>query len=131
MKKLLTLGAVVGLLAGCAQPYVTSQGTYQGAAVGAGVGSVAGAMIDSKNRWRGAVLGGVLGAIAGATMTEVAVRSSRQAAHMDKPVRYYSEDGRREVHSRPVAKRGNCTLVKTDYYQDGELVKRETREVCD
>ncbi len=131
MKKLLALSVMAGLLVGCGQPYITSQGTYQGAAVGAGVGSVAGAMIDSKNRWRGAVLGGVLGAIAGATMTEVAVRSSRQAAHMNKPVRYYSEDGRKEVYSRPVARRGGCTVVKTDYYKDGKLVKRETREVCD
>ncbi len=130
MRKILSLTVLSGLLMACAQPYVTSQGTYQGAAVGASIGSVAGAMVDSKNRWRGAVIGGVLGAIAGATMTEVAVRSSREAARMNKPVRYYSEDGRQRVYSEPVSRRGNCTLVRTDYYHEGKLIKRETREVC-
>jgi hypothetical protein len=130
MKRTLILSALSGMVLACSQPYITSQGTYQGAAVGAGVGSVAGAMIDSKNRWRGAVIGGVLGAIAGATMTEVAVRSSRQAATMKKPVRYYSEDGRQEVYSEPMGRKGNCTIVRTDYYHEGKLIKRETREVC-
>jgi outer membrane lipoprotein SlyB len=107
-----------------------SQAGSQGAAAGGAVGAVAGALIDKNNRWRGAVIGGALGAVLGGTITEIAQRASREAAMANKPVEYRSEDGRQRVYAEPVASRGNCRIVKTNYYQDGKLVKTEEREVC-
>jgi outer membrane lipoprotein SlyB len=109
---------------------VSSQRTYEGAAVGGAVGAAAGALIDKNNRWRGAIIGGALGAVLGGTVTEIAQRASREAAMANKPVEYRSEDGRQRVYAEPVASRGNCKIVKTNYYQDGKLVKVEEREVC-
>jgi outer membrane lipoprotein SlyB len=109
---------------------VSSQRTYEGAAVGGAVGAAAGAIIDKNNRWRGAVIGGALGAVLGGTITEIAQRAAREAAMANKPVEYRSEDGRERVYAEPVASRGNCKIVKTNYYQDGKLVKTEEREVC-
>jgi outer membrane lipoprotein SlyB len=107
-----------------------SQAGSQGAAVGGAVGAAAGALIDKENRWRGAVIGGALGAVLGGTITEIAQRASREAAMANRPVEYRSEDGRQRVYAEPVASRGNCRIVKTNYYQDGKLVKTEEREVC-
>jgi hypothetical protein len=107
-----------------------SQAGSQGAAVGGAVGAVAGALLDKENRWRGAVIGGALGAVLGGTATEVAQRAAREAAMANKPVEYRSEDGRQRVYAEPVASKGNCKIVKTNYYQDGKLVKTEEREVC-
>jgi outer membrane lipoprotein SlyB len=109
---------------------VSSQRTYEGAAVGGTVGAVAGILLDKNNRWRGAVIGGALGAVLGGTTTEIAQRAAREAATANRPVEYRSEDGRQRVYSEPVASRGNCKVVKTNYYQDGRLVKVEEREVC-
>ncbi|MFZ8862743.1 MAG: YMGG-like glycine zipper-containing protein [Thermocrinis sp.] len=107
-----------------------SQAGSQGAAVGGAVGAAAGALLDKENRWRGAIIGGALGAVFGGTVTEVAQRAAREAAMANKPVEYRSEDGRQRVYAEPVASRGNCKIVKTNYYQDGKLVKVEEREVC-
>jgi outer membrane lipoprotein SlyB len=109
---------------------VSSQRTYEGASVGGVVGAVAGSLIDKNNRWRGAVIGGALGAVLGGTTTEIAQRASREAATANRPVEYRSEDGRERVYAEPFASRGNCRIVKTNYYQDGRLVKVEEREVC-
>jgi outer membrane lipoprotein SlyB len=107
-----------------------SQAGSQGAAAGGAVGAAAGALIDKNNRWRGAIIGGALGAVLGGTVTEVAQRAAREAAMANKPVEYRSEDGRQRVYAEPVASRGNCKIVKTNYYQDDKLVKTEEREVC-
>jgi len=128
MKKVALFMVPVLLLVSCGQ--VSSQRTYEGAAVGAAGGAVAGALIDKNNRWRGAVIGGALGAVIGGTITEVASRASREAAMAGKPVEYRSEDGRERVYAEPVASRGNCKIVKTNYYQNGKLVKVEEKEVC-
>ncbi|MGC8852709.1 MAG: glycine zipper 2TM domain-containing protein [Hydrogenobacter sp.] len=128
MKKIALFMVPVIFAVSCGQ--ATSQGTYQGAGVGAAGGAIAGALIDKENRWRGAVIGGVLGAVIGGTITEVAARASREAAMNNRPVEYRSEDGRERVYAEPVASRGNCKIVKTNYYQNGKLVKVEEREVC-
>jgi outer membrane lipoprotein SlyB len=107
-----------------------SQAGSQGAAVGGAVGAAAGALIDKENRWRGAVIGGALGAVLGGTVTEIAQRAAREAAMANRPVEYRSEDGRQRVYAEPVASRGNCRVVRTNYYQDGKLVRTEEREVC-
>ena len=118
----------VGFVFSCGQ--VTTQRTYEGAGVGAVGGAIAGALIDKENRWRGAVIGGALGAVIGGTITEIAARASREAAMQNKPVEYRSEDGKERVYAEPVAKRGNCRIVKTTYYQNGKVVRVEEREVC-
>jgi hypothetical protein len=107
-----------------------SQAGSQGAAVGGAIGAAAGALLDKENRWRGAVIGGALGAVLGGTVTEIAQRAAREAAMANKPVEYRSEDGRQRVYAEPVATKGNCRIVKTNYYQDGKLVRTEEREVC-
>jgi hypothetical protein len=107
-----------------------SQAGSQGAAVGGAIGAAAGALLDKENRWRGAVIGGALGAVLGGTVTEIAQRAAREAAIANRPVEYRSEDGRQRVYAEPVAAKGNCKIVKTNYYQDGKLVKTEEREVC-
>ena len=109
---------------------VSSQRTYEGAASGGAVGAVAGVLIDKNNRWRGAVIGGALGAVFGGTITEIAQRAAREAAMANRPVEYRSEDGRQRVYAEPLARRGNCRIVKTTYYQDGKVVRIEEREVC-
>ncbi|QWK19000.1 MAG: glycine zipper 2TM domain-containing protein [Hydrogenobacter thermophilus] len=128
MKKVALFMVSVMFLAGCGQ--VTSERTYQGAGVGAAGGAIAGALIDKENRWRGAVIGGVLGAIIGGTITEISARAAREAAINNRPVEYRSEDGRERVYAEPIASRGRCKIVKTNYYQDGKLVKVEEKEVC-
>jgi len=109
---------------------VSSQRTYEGAAVGGAVGAAAGVLLDKENRWRGAVIGGALGAVFGGTITEIAQRAAREAAMANRPVEYRSEDGRQRVYAEPLARRGNCRIVKTTYYQDGKVVRIEEREVC-
>jgi len=109
---------------------VSSQRTYEGAASGGAVGAVAGVLLDKENRWRGAVIGGALGAVFGGTTTEIAQRAAREAAMANRPVEYRSEDGRQRVYAEPFARRGNCRIVKTTYYQDGKVVRIEEREVC-
>ena len=109
---------------------VSSQRTYEGAAVGAAVGAAAGAILDKENRWRGGVIGGALGAILGGTITEIAQRAAKEAALANRPVEYTSVDGRERVFAEPVRQQGNCKIVKTQYYQNGKLVKVEEREVC-
>ena len=106
------------------------QASYQGAAAGGAVGAAAGALLDKENRWRGAVVGGALGAVLGGTVTEIAQRAAREAAMANRPVEYRSEDGRQRVYAEPIASRGNCRIVRTNYYQDGKLVRTEEREVC-
>ncbi|AAC06830.1 YMGG-like glycine zipper-containing protein [Aquifex aeolicus] len=132
MKKALFLVGLVftaGVISSCGG--VSSQRTYEGAAVGAAVGAAAGVLLDKENRWRGGVIGAALGAILGGTITEIAQRAAKEAAQNNKPVVYRAEDGSQMVRAEPVEKRGNCTLVKTKYYQNGKLVKVEEKEVCE
>lgn len=111
---------------GCA--YEPSRGEVQGGAVGAGVGAVAGALIAG---WRGGVIGAALGAVAGASITHIATRASREAAHHQKPVAYTDDSGVHRVEAVPVATRGNCRTVVERYYERDKLVKETRNEICD
>ncbi len=131
---MLMLVLVIGTLAACAvqsEPLVTTPRTYQGAGTGAAVGAGAGALIDSHNRWRGAVIGGALGAVLGGTLTEISSRAAREAAVEGRPVAYQTENGWQRVEAHPQGRtpRG-CRQVKEQVYQDGRLVREQTREVC-
>lgn len=110
-----------------------SQHGQTGAAVGAGVGAAAGALIDKDNRWRGAVIGGTLGGIFGGTLGEISDRAAREAAREGKPVVYESEDGYRRVEATPQGynEKTDCHKVRERVWEDGVLVKDETREVCE
>jgi len=130
----LVIGLVIVGLAACAvqqDPIVTTPRTYQGAGAGAAVGAGAGALIDSNNRWRGAVIGGALGAVLGGTLTEISSRAAREAATEGRPVAYQTENGWQRVEAHPQGRstRG-CRMVKEQVYQDGRLVREQTREVC-
>ncbi len=130
MKKITFLLIAFALLA------VTSGCTAyqaQGAGAGGAVGGVAGALLDSKNPWRGGVIGAVLGAIAGATITDVSMRASREAAASNRPVEYRTTDGRGVYRADPVDynARTKCSKIQERVWEDGSLVKDQIREVCE
>jgi hypothetical protein len=109
-------------------PYHTT-----GTAGGAAVGGVAGAVIDSRNPWRGGVIGGVLGAILGATLADVSYKASREAAYMDRPVEYTTEDGRGVYRAEPLEydAQTKCHKVHEKVWEDGKLVRDSVKEVCE
>ena len=130
MKKMISLIAVLALLvvvAGCTQHHA------RGAGVGGAVGGVAGAMLDSSNPWRGGVWGAVLGAIAGASLTEVSMQGSREAAQANRPVEYRTSDGRGRYEAYPVDYnvQTKCHKVQERVWEDGRLVKDQVKEVCE
>lgn len=133
MRRILTMLTIGGLLlsmVGCA----TTPRTYEGGAVGAAAGAVAGALLDRHNPWRGGVIGGVIGAIAGATITEISARASREAAMEQRPVEYRTEDGRGIYRADPMGPydpRTRCSKIRERVWEDGRLVKDQTREVCE
>lgn len=130
MKKIVSLILAVAFLAaasGCTQYHA------QGAGVGGAVGGVAGALIDRKNPWRGGVIGAVLGGIAGATITDISMRASQEAAATGKPVQYVTEDGRGVYRADPVGYNAQtkCHKVHETVTEDGRVVKDQIREVCE
>ena len=128
------IASIVGLSAvlfSCAQTgqYSLSPAGQQGAAVGGVLGATAGTMLDSSNRWRGGVIGGVMGAILGGTLGQIANEAAQQAATQNQPVQY--SNGSQTVQAIPQGQAPNgCQTVTTKYYQNGQLVKTETREIC-
>jgi len=130
MNKIIVLMAVLILLAGavgCTQYHA------QGAGVGGAMGGVAGALLDSSNPWRGGVWGAVLGAIAGASLTEISMQGSRQAAEANRPVEYRTADGRGRYEAYPVDYNAQtkCHKVQERVWEDGRLVKDQIKEVCE
>jgi len=107
---------------------------YEGAAAGGAVGGVAGALLDNSNPWRGGVIGAALGAIFGATISDVSVRGSREVADTGRPVEYRTSDGRgvyRADPAGPYDPRTKCRKVQERVWEDGRLVKDETKEHCE
>lgn len=110
---------------------------YEGAGAGGAVGGVAGALLDHKNPWRGGVIGAVLGAIAGATISDISVRGSREAATSGRPVEYRTENGRGVYRAEPVGdvyypnERTKCRKVQEKTWEDGRIVKDTIKEVCE
>jgi hypothetical protein len=110
---------------------------YEGAAAGGAIGGIAGALLDSKNPWRGGVIGAALGAVAGATITDISVRGSREAARSGRPVEYKTEDGRGVYRAEPVSdyyrpdEHTKCRKVRERVWENDRLVKDTVKEVCE
>lgn len=130
MKKIIVLLAVLSLLVltfGCTQYHA------RGAGIGGAIGGAAGALLDDSNRWRGGVWGAVLGAIAGASLTEISMQASKQAAETGKPVEYRTTDGRGVYQAYPLDYNAQtkCHKVQERVWEDGKLVKDQIKEVCE
>jgi len=130
MKKVMALVLVIALGTitwGCTQYHA------QGAGVGAAVGGIAGALLDRKNPWRGGVIGGALGAVAGATITDISMQASREAAVTGKPVEYRTSDGRGVYRADPIAynEQTKCRKVQERVWEDGRIVKDQIKEICE
>ncbi len=130
MKKIVSLILLLSLLsltAACTQYHA------QGAGAGGAIGGVAGALLDRRNPWRGGVIGAALGALAGATVTDVSMRASQEAAVSGRPVEYRTTDGRGVYRADPVDynARTRCHKVNEKVWEDGRLVKDQIREVCE
>jgi len=130
MRKFVSLLIIAVLLLttiGCAQYQ------YEGATVGGVVGGVAGALLDRKNPWRGGVIGAGLGAIAGATIADISVRGSREAARTGRPVEYYTEDRRGRYYAEPIGydEHTKCRKIHERVWEDGRLVRDHVKEVCE
>lgn len=130
MKKISAFIVSAVLLSGtyACTPYHT-----QGAGAGAAIGGFTGAILDNRNPWRGGVIGGVLGAIAGATITDISLQASREAAAHNRPVEYRTEDGRGVYRADPIgsSERTKCKKVQERVWEDGKLVKDQIREICE
>jgi outer membrane lipoprotein SlyB len=115
------------LMSGCTQYHA------QGAGVGGAIGGIAGALLDSKNPWRGGVIGAGLGAIAGATITDISMKASREAATTGQPVEYRTTDGRGVYRADPIEYDAHtkCNKIKERVWEDGKLVKDQIKEVCE
>jgi len=118
---------VVIVISACA-PY-----QYEGAAAGGAIGGITGAILDHRNPWRGGVIGAALGALAGATISDIAVRGSREAAASGMPVEYRTEDGRGRYYAEPgeYDAQTRCRKVHERVWEDDRLVKDQVREVCE
>lgn len=130
MKKIIVLLALVSLVvfaAGCTEYHARSAG------VGGAVGGVAGALLDRSNPWRGGVWGAALGAIAGASLTEISMQASREAAMSNRPVEYRTTDGRGRYQAYPLDydQQTKCHKVQERVWEDGRIVKDQIREVCE
>jgi hypothetical protein len=130
MKKVIALMMVLALFAltvSCTQYHA------QGAGAAGAVGATAGAMLDKKNPWRGGVIGAALGALAGATLTDVSMRASQQAATANRPTEYRTNDGRGIYRADPVGYDAStrCHKVHEKAWEDGRLVRDEIKEVCE
>lgn len=127
MKKVISLMLVLALMVltfGCTQYHA------QGAGAGTVIGGVAGALLDRGNPWRGGVIGGVLGAVAGATLTDISMRGSQEAATSGRIVEYRTEDGRGVYRAEPL-EQTKCKKIQERVWEDGKLIKDTIREVCE
>ncbi len=130
MKKIVSLILVLALLS---LTFACTQYHAQGAGAGGVVGGIAGALLDRKNPWRGGVVGAALGALAGATLTDVSMRASQEAAATGKPVQYVTEDGRGVYRAEPVGYNAQtkCHKVHEIVTENGKVVKDQIKEVCE
>ena len=130
MKKIVSLMLILSLLGfifGCTEYHARGAGT------GAVIGGVAGALLDHRNPWRGGIIGAALGAVTGATLMDISMRASSEAAASGRPVEYRTEDGRGIYRADPVDynARTRCHKVHERVWEDGNLVKDQVREVCE
>jgi len=130
MKKVISLilaVALMSLMFGCTQYHA------QGAGAGGVIGGIAGALLDHKNPWRGGVIGAVLGGVAGATLTDISMRGSQEAAASGRPVEYRTEDGQGVYRAEPVGYNAQtkCHKVHEVVTEKGKVVKDQIKEVCE
>ncbi len=130
MKKIFTVLLVVSLsvlLFGCTEYHA------KGAGAGGLLGGVAGALLDSKNPWRGGIIGAAIGGIAGATLTDISMQASREAAASGQPVEYRTTDGRGVYRADPVSvdEQTRCKKVRERVWEDDRLIKDQVKEVCE
>jgi hypothetical protein len=130
MKKVIAVLLVVSLsclLFGCTQYHA------EGAGAGGLIGGVAGALLDRKNPWRGGVIGAAVGGIAGATLTDISMRASKEAAASGQPVEYRTTDGRGIYRADPMEmdQQTRCKKVRERVWENDRLVKDEIREICE
>jgi len=134
MNRFIRIASIVGLSAmlfSCAETgqYTLSTAGQQGAAVGGILGTTAGIMLDQSNRWRGGVLGGAMGAILGGALGQIANEAAQQAAQSNQTVQY--TNGNQTIQAIPQGQDSNgCETVTTKYYQNGQVIKTETRTIC-
>jgi len=128
-----SLALTIFATSGCATDYQT-----QGAMTGGAMGGMAGAILDHKNPWRGGVVGAVLGSLAGATISEVAVQGSREAARAGQPVEYRTVRPAPQavyraepVYQDPGSARTKCRKVRERIYEGDRLIKDSIKEVCE
>ena len=126
--------SIIGLstmLFSCAETsqYSLSTAGQQGAAIGGILGTTAGIMLDHSNRWRGGVLGGAMGAILGGALGQIANDAAKQAAESNQTVQY--TNGNQTIQAIPQGQDSNgCETVTTRYYQNGQVIKTETKKIC-
>ncbi|MBE0427974.1 MAG: glycine zipper 2TM domain-containing protein [Nitrospirae bacterium] len=123
---LLLILSLSGVLFGCTQYHA------QGAGSGAVLGGITGALLDRKNPWRGGVIGAAIGGATGATLTDISLRASREAAATGRPVVYRTEDGRGVYRAEPVGYNAQtrCHKVHERVWEKNQMVKDNIREVC-
>lgn len=129
MKKIMVALMGLALLTSTA----CTQYQYEGATAGGLIGGIAGALLDRNNPWRGGVIGAGLGAIAGATIADISVRGSREAARSGRPVEYRTENGRGVYRAEPLEydEHTRCRKVHERVWEDGRLVKDRIKEICE
>ncbi len=133
-RKLFSVLAIlmIFLISACSTRY-----HYEGAGIGGAIGGIGGALLDSKNPWRGGLIGAALGAIAGATITDISIRGSQEAARGNRPVVYKTEDGRGIYHAEPVSdyyrpdEQTKCRKVRERVWENDRIVKDTVKEVCE
>jgi hypothetical protein len=130
MKKVISLVAVLAL---ATLTFSCTQYHAQGAGATGAVGATAGALLDKKNPWRGGVIGAALGALAGATLTDVSMRASQEAARSSRPAEYRTTNGRGVYRADPVGydAQTRCHKVHEKVWEDGRLIRDQIKEVCE
>ena len=120
-------------MAGSGVPAFGAGAGIIGAGACGAIGGVAGALLDRHNPWRGGVIGAVLGGLAGATITDVSMRASQEAAATGKTVQYVTEDGRGVYRADPIDYNAQtkCHKVHEIVTENGRVVKDQIREVCE
>jgi len=97
----------------------------QGTGAGATLGGISGALLDSKNPWRGGIIGAAVGRVAGATLTDISMRASQEAAKKNRLVEYRTTDGSRIYRTDPVGYNAQtkCHKVRERIWGDDQLKK--------
>ena len=128
MKQLISLILFFSLLAimGCTQYHAKGSGT--GTVTGGGKIS----LLDNGRSWKGGVIGGAIGAVARATLADISLRASQEVLKNGKPVRYRTDDGCGAYRADPLSynERTKCRKIRERVWENGTLIKDETREVC-